>query len=72
MRRLIALLASASPRLALAPSSPPSDRRACAVKGLWLLTDYPVADRAARARSPTIRFKLQNAGTGARVAGSCP
>ena len=61
MRRLIALLAVLAlplltvPALAADPSAPP------AVKGLWLLTDYP-SQTVRPGEVANIRFKLQNAG----------
>jgi len=57
MRRLFALLflIIATPTFAAEPPAPP------AVKGLWLLTDYP--SQAVRpGEVANIRFKLQNAG----------
>src|SRR5690242_20785580 len=62
MRRLIALLAlvaaptlPAVPALAADPPAPP------AVKGLWLLTDYP-SQTVRPGEVANVRFKLQNAG----------
>src|SRR5947207_9432377 len=61
MRRLIALLTVlalpllAVPALAADPPAPP------AVKGLWLLTDYP-SQTVRPGEVANIRFKLQNAG----------
>ncbi|MBM3644775.1 MAG: hypothetical protein FJX02_10610 [Alphaproteobacteria bacterium] len=55
MRRLLALLSVILlPALAQAADPP-------AVKGLWLLTDYP-AQNVRAGEASTIRFKLQNAG----------
>lgn len=56
MRRLIALLLLiATPALAAEPPAAP------AVKGLWLLTDYP-SQTVRPGEVANIRFKLQNAG----------
>src|SRR4051812_39287032 len=56
MRRLIALLfLIATPALAADPPPP------AAIKGLWLLTDYP-SQTVRPGEVANIRFKLQNAG----------
>jgi uncharacterized membrane protein len=58
MRRLIALLFCliiATPAFAADPPAPP------AVKGLWLLTDYP-SQTVRPGEVANVRFKLQNAG----------
>ena len=57
MRRLIALLflIIATPAFAADPPAAP------AVKGLWLLTDYP-SQTVRPGEVANIRFKLQNAG----------
>ena len=62
MRRLIALLALvATPTLAAVPAFAADPPPAAAVKGLWLLTDYP-SQTVRPGEVANIRFKLQNAG----------
>jgi uncharacterized repeat protein (TIGR01451 family) len=62
MRRLIALLALvATPMLAAPPVFAADPPAAHAVKGLWLLTDYP-SQTVRPGEVANIRFKLQNAG----------
>ncbi|MCW5736909.1 MAG: hypothetical protein KIS73_22475 [Enhydrobacter sp.] len=62
MRRLIALLALvATPTLAALPVLAADPPAAPAVKGLWLLTDYP-SQTVRPGEVANIRFKLQNAG----------
>src|SRR5262245_26550834 len=62
MRRLIALLALvAAPTLTAVPVFAADPPPAPAVKGLWLLTDYP-SQTVRPGEVANIRFKLQNAG----------
>lgn len=62
MRRLIALLALvATPTFAALPVFAADPPAAPAVKGLWLLTDYP-SQTVRPGEVANIRFKLQNAG----------
>jgi uncharacterized repeat protein (TIGR01451 family) len=62
MRRLIALLALvATPMLTAPPVFAADPPAAHAVKGLWLLTDYP-SQTVRPGEVANIRFKLQNAG----------
>jgi len=62
MRRLIALLALvAAPTLTAVPAFAADPPAAPAVKGLWLLTDYP-SQTVRPGEVANIRFKLQNAG----------
>jgi len=62
MRRLIALLALvATPAFTALPVFAADPPAATAVKGLWLLTDYP-SQTVRPGEVANIRFKLQNAG----------